>query len=262
VTMYYTGGYMNPLISLLLLPLVSAAATLQARYTWVLVLITVGAYTLLLDYFEPLQLAGGSTNLFSLHLAGMWITFVVSALMVALFVQRMSASVRERDRALAQAREQMLRQQQVAALGALAAGAAHELGTPLGTMAIIARELELDLLGDSGREAAEALGSVEKARMKDLHWIREARMKDLHGIHEARMKDLHALQQQIAACKSIVARLQSRAGSGERTPLAFDAYVNDLVEHWRLIRPGARCRVALRCQRRCSGPMPHSDRRW
>ncbi len=210
LAMYFTGGYMNPLISLLLLPLVSAATTLGARYAWALAAITVLAYTVLMDHYQPLQVAGDAANLFSLHLAGMWITFVLSALIVAFFVQRMSASVRARDQALAQTREQMLRQQQVAALGALAAGAAHELGTPLATMAVIARELELDL--------AQTAASVA---------------------------DVRVLQQQIAACKSIVARLQNRAGAQTAAAQALDAYVRELVEHWRLIRPSASCRVEL-----------------
>jgi two-component system sensor histidine kinase RegB len=216
--MYFTGGYMNPLISLLLLPLVTAAVTLRARYAWALAAMTVLAYTVLMERYQPLELSGGATTMFSLHLAGMWITFVLSALIVAFFVQRMSASVRVRDLALAQAREQMLRQQQVAALGALAAGAAHELGTPLATMAVIARELELELSQKHSRLRTASSG----------------------------IDDVRTLQQQIAACKGIVARLQNRAGAQNGASQPFDAYVQELVEHWRLIRPAASCCIDLR----------------
>jgi two-component system, sensor histidine kinase RegB len=219
LTMYYTGGYMNPLISLMLLPLVSAATVLPARYAWVLALATVAAYTLLMEHYEPLSLSGEGASMFRVHLAGMWVTFVLSALLVAIFIARMSASVRARDRALAQAREQMLRQQQVAALGALAAGAAHELGTPLATMAVIVRELSLDA-------------------------------------NAANAPDLHALAQQIEACKRIIARLQSRAGATHTAheaqppsgaaPILLDEYLREIVEHWRLIRPSGECRLELR----------------
>ena len=86
---------------------------------------------------------------FNLHLLGMWFNFALSAVLIAWFVARMAQSLRERDQRLAVAREAALRNEQLVALGTLAAGAAHELGTPLSTIAVIATELERDRGHDS-----------------------------------------------------------------------------------------------------------------
>jgi signal transduction histidine kinase len=103
-----------------------------------------------------------------LHLAGMWLTFVVSAAMIAWFVARMTASIRERDSRLAAAREQALRDERVVALGALAAGAAHELGTPLATMAVLVGELEHDPSLDADARADLALVREQVALCKGI----------------------------------------------------------------------------------------------
>jgi len=79
---------------------------------------------------------------FDLHLAGMWVNFVIAAVLIVLFVGRMAWQVRQRDLELAAMRENALRDQQVVELGTLAAGTAHELNTPLSTLAILASELD------------------------------------------------------------------------------------------------------------------------
>jgi two-component system sensor histidine kinase RegB len=79
---------------------------------------------------------------FTQHVFGMWFGFVLSAALIAWFVVGMANTLRKRDQMLAEAREQALRDEQLVALGTLATGAAHELGTPLATMAIVTRELE------------------------------------------------------------------------------------------------------------------------
>ena len=70
------------------------------------------------------------------------LAFVLSTILIAWFVVKMGISIRERDKDLALAREQALRNEQIIALGTLAAGAAHELGTPLATMAVVTGELQ------------------------------------------------------------------------------------------------------------------------
>jgi two-component system, sensor histidine kinase RegB len=79
---------------------------------------------------------------FDLHLTGMWVNFVIAAVLIVLFVGRMAWLVRERDRELATMRENALRDSQVVELGTLAAGTAHELNTPLSTLAILVSELD------------------------------------------------------------------------------------------------------------------------
>ena len=68
----------------------------------------------------------------SLHLWGMLVAFVVAAVLTAYFVVRLSAAIERRDAEIAAMREQATRTERLAALTTLAAGAAHELGTPLG----------------------------------------------------------------------------------------------------------------------------------
>lgn len=145
VLVYFTGGSVNPFISLFLLPIVFAAAAMPPAYTVLIAVAAVICYTLLMFFHVPLIEGHLHTGGFDLHLWGMWYGFVISAAGVAAFVARIARTAREQDQALARAREQALRAERVVALGTLAAGTAHELGTPLATMAALAKDLELDL---------------------------------------------------------------------------------------------------------------------
>jgi len=80
-----------------------------------------------------------------LHVRGMWLAFAATSLIVAILVGRLAALIERRDRALAELRDRTTRDARLAAMSTLAAGAAHELSTPLGTIAVAARELELAL---------------------------------------------------------------------------------------------------------------------
>jgi two-component system sensor histidine kinase RegB len=155
--LYVTGGATNPIAWFFLLPLIIAATVLPQFYTWYMVVFTSGCYTVLMRYYEPLPNIQPMTlqseaspalkvlqenHGIELHVFGMWFGFVFSAFLVAYFVVEMANTIRERERHLAEAREQALRNERVIALGTLAAGAAHEMGTPLGTMAILIHEIE------------------------------------------------------------------------------------------------------------------------
>ena len=140
---FFSGGATNPLVSLLLPPVAIAALTLPARCVLAVGLAAVAAYSALMVFYVPLPLSD-ATRATRLHLLGMWLTFAVSALMIGWFIVRMTRLVRERDAELAAAREQGLRDERIIAIGTLAAGAAHELGTPLATMSLLAGELVRD----------------------------------------------------------------------------------------------------------------------
>ena len=141
--LYFTGGPTNPFVSLYLVPISLAATSLPARFAWLTVAICGAGYALLWWRSVPLPpVHARFGDEFDLHLAGMWVNFVIAAVLIAVFVGRMARLVRRRDRELAAMRESALRDQQIVELGTLAAGTAHELNTPLSTLAILASELE------------------------------------------------------------------------------------------------------------------------
>ncbi|MDH4286183.1 MAG: sensor histidine kinase, partial [Gallionella sp.] len=159
ILLYYSGGSTNPFVSLYLLPLVIAAATLPGRYTWGMAGLTSACYSVLMFYYLPLphnhQHDGDSA--FNAHVMGMWLGFVFSTVVVAYFVVKMAQAVRSRDEALVRVREEILRNERIVALGTQAAGAAHELGTPLSTMAVVIGELQQDAATQPGWRDALAI---------------------------------------------------------------------------------------------------------
>lgn len=163
--LFLSGGYTNPFTSLYLLPLAVAASLLTSGYAWTMAGATVACYTLMLFAYLPAGRSGGHIGpAFDLHLIGMWVSFVIVALVVAGFVGRLAEAVRRRDRALAEAREAALRSERVVALGALAAGTAHELGTPLSTMAVLVQDLRERYAGEPA--LAEDLGVIAGELMR------------------------------------------------------------------------------------------------
>lgn len=210
--LFFSGGATNPLISLLLPPVAIAALALP-RFQVVLIGSTaVSLYAMLMILYLPLPIADASRAT-QLHLIGMWLTFAVSAGLIGWIILRMSQLIRQRDEALATAREQALRDERVTAMGTLAAGAAHELGTPLATMTLLAGELAVDeRLPDDARE------------------------------------DLRLLRQQVMLCKQIITKLSRRAGAErlENIPLQpVDRWIDDLRQQWQATRPGSGCRMIL-----------------
>lgn len=162
--LYLSGGATNPFSFLLLLPLTVSAAALPQRYSYAAATLVIGVYSLLMLFYRPLPQP--SAHGFHMHVIGMWLGFVLSALLIAYFVTRMGIALREHQQRLAHAREQALRDERLLALGALAAGAAHELGTPLATMAVVADEMARDCVDDArlGRRLAIVRGQIDRCK--------------------------------------------------------------------------------------------------
>jgi two-component system sensor histidine kinase RegB len=99
----------------------------------------------------------GAGGHFAEHIIGMWIGFVLSTFLLAYFVAGMAESLRKRNGLLSQMQERMFRDERLVALGTLATGAAHELGTPLGTMSVVAHELKLELEQEGNQSASQML---------------------------------------------------------------------------------------------------------
>ena len=201
--LYFSGGATNPLVFMLLLPVVLSALLLARSAVLSIAALAILLYSLLMVQFVPLEL-GDAERATTLHLSGMWLTFVVSAAMLAWFVMRTTDALRRRDAELARAREKTYREERVLALGALAAGAAHELGSPLATLAILVGEMERDASADTAAAA-----------------------------------DLKLMREQIAYCKRIITRLTEKAGdqrSEGTESMRCDAWLEGLHSAWRSLR--------------------------
>lgn len=209
---YFNGGAENPFVWFFLLPLMIAATVLPRTYTWTMAALTVVCYSLLLFFNIPVfdTLSHHSDAGFQIHVFGMWFGFLMSAGFVGFVIAGMAHGLRLRDRTLAEARERALRNEHLVALGTLAAGAAHELGTPLGTMAILSTELQKH----------PAVATDPELRTK-----------------------LGLLRKQVERCKDAISVISTSAGSGraeagEAMPVA--RYLSRLLEEWQELHPGAR----------------------
>jgi two-component system sensor histidine kinase RegB len=214
VLLYYGGGSTNPFVSLYLLPLVIAAATLPGRYTWGMALLTAACYSVLMFYYVALphnHHDHNSDSAFSTHVLGMWLGFVISAVVVAYFVAQMAQAVRSRDEMLARVREEILRNERIVALGTQAAGAAHEMGTPLSTMAVVIGELRHDL-------------DVAQPALQD---------------------SLAILDDQVRGCKRILDKILANAqASGATTLQPAHELMAEVLGEWQLLRPTAAYRYS------------------
>jgi two-component system sensor histidine kinase RegB len=211
VLMYFTGGANNPFVSYYIVPLVIAAAVLPWRHTWLVAAASLLAYSMLLSYYRPFPLFTpharmGHGDGASVHILGMWFNFLFSAGLITYFVVRMASLLREQEARAVARREDRLRNDQIMAVASLAAGTAHELGTPLATMTVLVEEmLQDDSLGSQARE------------------------------------DCELLQRQIAQCKATLNSLTRTAelSSVQQTRRqAFTGFVQQTVARWAVRRPG------------------------
>lgn len=141
-----SGGVANAVSVFFIVHIVLAALVLGGRWTWGITALCIAGYSLLFQTRPAdLSLAEAMHPTIDQHITGMWWAFTATALIVAVMVARLASAIAKRDRALAAMRDEANRSKRLAGLATLAAGAAHELSTPLGTIAVTARELELAL---------------------------------------------------------------------------------------------------------------------
>lgn len=139
--LFLTGGPQNPFAVLYLVHVAMAVLVLGAMSTWVVVATVAACYGLLLQWHFPL-LENAALPAWVSAL-GNWLALVLVSILIAAFIGRVTRSLRQRELEFAAVRDRAVKNEQLAALTTLAAGAAHELNTPLGTIALAARELEL-----------------------------------------------------------------------------------------------------------------------
>lgn len=217
--LYFAGGATNPFAWIYLIPLVIVTTLLPRVHAWSMAALTIACYSALMVWYVPLpgshpmiHMAGDA---FSQHIFGMWFGFVLSALLMVAFVSAMARNLRERDRELAAARERALEAERVVALGTLAAGAAHELGTPLGTMTLLVGDL-----------------------LQDYPPRRDV---ELHG-------ELRILEGQLRRCKEALSVISASSGVARAEAgqvMEVGDFVRDSVSRWQEQRSG----VGLRLER-------------
>lgn len=205
--LFDSGGHTNPLISLLLLPLALSAATLSWPSTLLLALAATGLYTSLTQFYVALE--GNNRHeqhhVMHIHLMGMWLTFGLSTSVIVGLVTPMARSMRRQRELIARQQEKILRDERLVALATFAASAAHQLGTPLSTLMLVADDLK-DSLTDRPELAP----------------------------------DLELMQQQIGVCKQTLHSIMRRADTlrhGAPLPMDLQQWLNNLRQQFNLLNP-------------------------
>ncbi|MEY4588555.1 MAG: hypothetical protein RL497_631 [Pseudomonadota bacterium] len=209
VAFYFSGGATNPFVSYLLVPVCISAATLPWRYTWVITTLCVAAYSLLLFFHITLPIFSvdhiQAHSPLNWHILGMWFNFFVSAVLITYFVVKMANNLRQQEARMNQMREDELRNEQVIAVATLAAGAAHEINTPLATMTVLLAEL-----------------------------------RNEYQNSPPLLADLQLLSQQVTHCASSLKQIvhdASAATRGENKHQNSKAYCASIIDRWQLMRP-------------------------
>ena len=195
-----TGGAANPFGLLYLIHVALAALVLRPLWTWGVTLVSAIAFVGLHFVSETAHYLPWATqpDIWSLETQGRWMAFVVSAGVIAFFINMIQKTLNDRDHELRQIREAQLRSEKLASLATLAAGAAHEFSTPLSTIALVAKELERGL---EREEIAE-------------HYVKDAAL----------------IRDQVDRCRDILRQMSADAGElpGE---FARPVAVSELIEH-------------------------------
>ncbi len=195
--LYLTGGITNPFALMFVAPVVIAAATLNLGNTLVLAGIAFISVSLIGIFHRPLPWPTGEALVLpQLYQAGIWAALVIGIGFTSVYAWRIASESTRMSAGLAATQLALAREHRLASLGALATAAAHELGTPLGTIAVVARELERALPANS----AEA-------------------------------EDARLLRDQAERCRAIIARLANpeEAMLGQAARLPLGAFLDDIA---------------------------------
>jgi two-component system, sensor histidine kinase RegB len=207
-----SGGPGNPFVSFYLVPIAIGAVMLSRSWAWAVTLLGMLLYGALIADFAQHLHPHGDAHGFQLHVLGMWLNFLLSAVLVTAFVTTVAEAVRRRDRSLAAAREEALRNEQILTVGTLAAGAAHELSTPLSTMAVTIGELRAQ-----------------------------------YAQHPQLQAELELLRSQIDVCRSQLDVLLAVAGrdraAGAAPVVSAENFLQIIADRCRLLRPELKLQI-------------------
>jgi two-component system sensor histidine kinase RegB len=211
------GGASNPLISYLLVLLAVGATFLTRTQANLFAFGGILVYTTFIWLDLRTDSAESDTMMsFQMHLVGMWAIFVVCAILISVFVTRMASTIRERELTLAKSRENEMRNEQLVAIGTLAAGTAHALGTPLSTMSVLLAEMD--------KLSVEEVGSEE---------VKE---------------DISLLRQQVQRCKNSLKQLTdyyNKEYDNTEDTVGLGDFVESIKDYITNIHPSATIRFSI-----------------
>ena len=145
ILLYLTGGIANPFAMLMLVPVTVSATVLSLRSTVLLGALALACLSIVTVNHQPLPWQGDGLVLPDLYVAGIWVALVLGMTFISVYAWRVAAEARRMSDALAATQMALAREQQLSSLGGLAAAAAHELGTPLSTITLVAREMRREV---------------------------------------------------------------------------------------------------------------------
>jgi len=193
--LYLTGGLQNPFAILLLGPVMVSAATLQPDKTFLLGAMTLAVATVLVFIHEPLPWFPGQTFVVPLHyVGGVWVALVCALVFMAFYSFRVAEEARQLADALAATELVLQREQHLSALDGLAAAAAHELGTPLATIALAVNELASEMTKDDPHVEDVLLIRAQSQRCREI-LSKIASLSSVPEEHLGRMKLSHILEE-------------------------------------------------------------------
>jgi two-component system sensor histidine kinase RegB len=214
--LFLTGGLDNPFAVLLLVPLIVSATTLPPRPTFILGLIVVASATLLALRHWPLPLlASGEHPLPFLYSAGVWVALVSACAFTGVYAFRVAEEARQLAKALNATEMVLAREQHLYALDGLAAAAAHELGTPLATIALVAKELERDMPPGTPHGDDVALLRSQSQRCRDI-LARLTSLSSQGDQHLARLPLSHLIEEVVEAYRSFGTTIVVEPPQGKR----------------------------------------------
>lgn len=166
--LYLTGGLANPFGILILAPVVVSATILSRRATITLTGVAVLAITILAYFHLPLPWSPGRLSLPLPYILGIWTALAVATVFISTYVWSVAEEARRMSEALSETQAALARAQRLAALDGLAAAAAHELGSPLATIAVVAHELSREVPADSPIAEDVSLLVSQSERCRDI----------------------------------------------------------------------------------------------
>lgn len=225
--LYLTGGPQNPFASLYLVHVAMAVIVLGAGWTWTVVATVAACYAILFAWHRPLS-RGDPLPTWA-TLSGDWAALVLVSVLIASFIGRVIRSLRQREGELAATRERAARNEQLAALTTLAAGAAHELNTPLGTIAVVARELEVSC-------PAPQPTTIQSASDEEYAFsLAPGTALSADAFVDSVRDDARLIRREVDRCRAILGRMRLDVDDdiGRRTPVSMTTLSDRLRQNLR-----------------------------